>query len=224
MSSKQYFDEVAPQWDNMREVFFSAAVSEKAVSIATVQPGKLAADIGAGSGFVTEALIRKGLKVIAVDQSEAMLAQMRNRFANLDGIDYRVGEAETLPIQDESVDYVFANMYLHHVDSPPRAIDEMARILKPGGKLVITDLDEHPFDFLRVEHHDRWMGFKREDVRRWFIEAGLRHVETDCVGENCCALSSSGAEYASVGIFVALGEKGHAQSIQRGLCGSGSLA
>ncbi len=207
MTSKDYFDEVAQQWDSMREVFFSEAVRENAISVAGVQPGRLAADIGAGSGFVTEGLIQKGLRVIAVDQSEAMLAEMRKKFADSDDIEYRVGEAETLPIPDDTVDYAFGNMYLHHVQSPPEAIEEMVRILKPGGKLVITDLDEHTFDFLRTEQHDRWLGFKREDVQRWFIEAGLRQVGTDCVGEDCCAQSTGGEEYASISIFVAFGEK-----------------
>jgi len=207
MNSKQYFEEVAQQWDSMREVFFSAAVREKAISVAQVQPDELAADIGAGSGFLTEGLIQKGLKVIAVDQSEAMLAEMKKKFANFDGIEYRVGEAENLPIPDGTVDYVFANMYLHHVESPPEAIQEMARVLKPRGKLVITDLDEHTFEFLRTEQYDRWLGFKREDVERWFIEAGLRQVGTDCVGEDCCAQSSGGDEYAAISIFVAFGER-----------------
>jgi len=213
MTSKRYFDEVAQQWDNMREGFFSEAVREKAIATAAVQPGKSAADIGAGSGFVTEALIREGLRVIAVDQSEAMLTEMRKRFADFDGIEYRVGEAESLPISDETVDYAFANMYLHHVESPLEAIKEMVRILKPGGKLVITDLDEHTFEFLRTEQHDRWLGFKREDVQRWFSEAGLRHVEMVCADEDCCAQSSGGDESASVSIFVAAGEKGHGPGV-----------
>jgi len=68
-------------------------------------------------------------------------------------------------------------------------------------------LDEHPFDFLRDEHHDRWMGFRREDVGRWLVEAGLKNVVVGCVGENCCAQSSCGDEYASISIFVASGEK-----------------
>ncbi len=216
MSSKPYFDQVAPQWDKMRESFFSAVVREKAFSIADVQAGRLAADIGAGTGFITEGLIQKGLKVIAVDQSEAMLAEMRRKFANVDAIDYRLGEAENLPISNATVDYVFANMYLHHVERPPIAIKEMVRILKPAGKLVITDLDEHTFEFLREEHHDCWMGFKREDVKRWFEEAGLHNVGTDCVGENCCAQSSFGDGYASISIFVAFGEKRQAPAEGKG--------
>jgi ubiquinone/menaquinone biosynthesis C-methylase UbiE len=207
LESRQYFDTVAPQWDNLRKGFFSEAVREKAFAVAGVEPGRLAADIGAGAGFVTEGLLERGLRIIAVDRSEAMLAEMKNRFGEGGAAEYRIGEAESLPLEDSSVDYVFANMFLHHVDSPPAAIREMARIVKPGGKLVITDLDRHDFDFLRTEHCDRWMGFDRPDVARWFTEAGLVDVEIDCVGENCCAASQSGCGNASVGIFAASGTR-----------------
>lgn len=207
MGSKQYFDKVAEQWDEMRESFFSENVREKAFTVATVQQGKLAADIGAGTGFITGGLVQRGLRVIAVDQSEAMIEEMKEKFRGVDTVDYRVGDINSLPIRDEEVDYVFANMLLHHVEKPKAAIDEMRRILKIGGILAITDLDEHKFEFLKIEQHDRWMGFKREDIKCWFIEAGLKDVVVDCVGENCCASSSCGNEYASVSIFVASGKK-----------------
>jgi len=152
--SKKYFDDVAQEWDKMRKSFFSKAVREKAFSIANVHTGKIAADIGAGTGFITAGLIHKGLQVIVVDQSEMMLAEMKKKFTHVGRIDYRVGEAENLPIPTETVDYAFANMYLHHVAIPPKAIEEMVRILKPGSMLVITDLDEH---------HD---GLEKQDSKR----------------------------------------------------------
>jgi ubiquinone/menaquinone biosynthesis C-methylase UbiE len=207
MTSKAYFDDVATQWDQMRQNFFPEATRERAFAVAGVQPGKLAADIGAGTGFISEGLLQRDVRVIAVDQSEAMLAEMQKKFAAGSSIEYRMGESENLPILDNTVDYVFANMYLHHVESPSKAIREMARILSPKGVLVITDLDEHPFEFLRIEQHDRWLGFKRDDVRLWFEEAGLKEVMVDCADTNCCADSTRGSESASVSIFVASGKK-----------------
>jgi ubiquinone/menaquinone biosynthesis C-methylase UbiE len=207
MNSKVYFDQIAGQWDSMQESFFSEAVREKALNTAGLQAGRLAADIGAGSGFITAGLLRRGVRVIAVDQSEAMLAEMRRKFANAGGVDYRRGEAEALPVETETVDYVFANMYLHHVESPPEAIKEMARILKPGGKLVITDLDEHNFEFLAQEQHDRWLGFKRVEIRDRFTAAGLKNAAVVDTEEKCCSSSCCGGEKASISIFVASGEK-----------------
>jgi len=204
MSSKDYFEKVAGQWDEMRSGFFSEEVRETAYRVADIKSGKQAADIGAGTGFVTEGLVRRGLDVIAVDQSDAMLEQLRRKFQ---GLQCRRGGAEDLPVADETVDYVFANMYLHHVARPATAIKEMTRILRKGGRLVITDLDEHNFEFLRREHHDRWMGFKRENVEDWFKASGLNDVEVACVNQDCCADSSDGKRSARVSIFVASGAK-----------------
>lgn len=174
---------------------------------AAVQAGKIAADIGAGTGFVTEGLLQKGLKVIAIDQSEAMLEQLKAKFSTYKDIECRQGNAENLPLEDNSVDYAFANMYIHHVESPAIAIYEMARVLRPGGKLVITDLDKHSFNFLKDEQFDLWMGFKREDIQKWLSEAGLKNVSFDCTGGNCCASSNCGCSSASISIFAAYGEK-----------------
>ncbi|WP_338025509.1 class I SAM-dependent methyltransferase [Clostridium yunnanense] len=207
MSSKVYFKEVAKEWDNMRQEFFSESVRDKAYEVANVKEEELAADIGAGTGFITEGLLQKGLKVIAVDQSYEMLEEMKQKFNSFNQVEYRQGDAERLPIDDDTVDYTMANMYLHHVEDPFTAIKEMVRILKPSGKLVITDLDQHNHEFLRTEQHDRWMGFDRKDIEDWFVEAGLSNVFVDCVGGNCCATSSCGCESASISIFVAYGEK-----------------
>jgi arsenite methyltransferase len=203
--SKPYFESVASEWDTMRKDFFPEEVREVAYAAAQLEPGKLAADLGAGTGFITEGLLQRGIKVIAVDQSPAMLAHMKKKFGESGKIEYRIGDAGNLPLENRSVDYVFANMYLHHVESPRDAIREMARVLKPGGRCVITDLDTHTFEFLRTEQHDRWMGFERSDILRWFEEAGLQETAVECVGKNCCASSSTTGDEARVGIFVASG-------------------
>jgi ubiquinone/menaquinone biosynthesis C-methylase UbiE len=207
MECKTYFDDVATQWDSMRKGFFSEDIREKAFSVVCIESGKVCADIGAGTGFITEGIIQKGLKVIAVDQSEEMLSQMKQKFSDCDLIDYRQGVAENLPIVDDSVDFVFANMFLHHVEDPALAIKEMVRVLKPGGKIAITDLDKHNYEFLKTEHFDRWMGFKREDIQNWLLLDGLKNVSVDCAGGNCCATSTCECSDVSISIFVATGEK-----------------
>ncbi|MEL6320845.1 MAG: class I SAM-dependent methyltransferase [Cyanobacteria bacterium J06626_14] len=206
MSSKDYFDNVADQWDTMRDTFFSETVRKAALSRAGVRAGQVAADIGAGSGFITEALLQAQLKVIAVDQSEEMLAVMRRKFGDV-AIDYHVGRSEALPIRDNHVDHAFANMYLHHVEDPALAICEIARILKPNGKLVITDLNPHNHTFLVEEHHDRWMGFEQNAVAQWFKEAGLSTIAVTDLDSECCATSDCGTAEATITIFVASGVK-----------------
>jgi ubiquinone/menaquinone biosynthesis C-methylase UbiE len=207
MASEDYFDRVASQWDSMRQSFFSDSVREKALALAGVVAGRTAADLGAGSGFISEALLGAGLKVIAVDQSPAMIALMREKFSAVQDIEYRVGEAESLPVADASVDYAFANMYLHHVEDPLVGIREMVRILKPGGRLVITDLDSHTHQFLATEHHDRWLGFDRGEVAKWLAEVGLSDVVVGDIQERCTSDSESGAETASITIFAASGTR-----------------
>ncbi|MBM3264382.1 MAG: class I SAM-dependent methyltransferase [candidate division Zixibacteria bacterium] len=206
--STEYFRVVAPEWDRMQQSFFSEHVRETACGVAGVKPGQIAADIGAGTGFVTEALLQKGLRVFAVDRSASMMDEMRQKFTDDAPVEYRLAAADRhIPLPDLAVDYAFANMYLHHVETPAEAIREMARIVKPGGKVVITDLDAHEFEFLRQEHNDRWMGFRREEVQAWFTAVGLKNVRVDGVGESCCGTSCAGTETAQIGIFIASGEK-----------------
>jgi len=207
MSSKDYFEKVANKWDEMRQGFFPESVRDAAYETANIKPGQTAADIGAGTGFLSEGLVGRGANVIAIDQSPAMLDRMREKFGDDGNITYLTGNSSNLPVADASVDAVLANMYLHHVESPTDAIKEMTRILKPGGVLVITDLDTHNHEFLVTEQHDRWMGFERADVKRWFEDAGLHSITVDCVGDNCCAASETAEDEAKVSIFIAAGRR-----------------
>lgn len=207
MDNKTYFNDVAAEWDTMRQEFFPESVRKTAFTIADIKTGQTAADIGAGTGFISELLLQNGIEVIAMDQSPAMLDKMTLKFTGLSSFSCRQGSSDALPLEDCSVNAAFANMYLHHVDEPALAIKEMARIIKPGGKLVITDLDKHNFEFLRTEQYDRWLGFERSDILTWFQAAGLKECRVDCIGDKCCADSNCGCSTASITIFAASGVK-----------------
>ena len=85
-SSKGYFESIGADWDELRAGFFSERVREVALSAASVEEGGLAADLGAGTGFITEALLGRGLRVVAVDQSPAMLDALHRKFPSPDRV------------------------------------------------------------------------------------------------------------------------------------------
>ncbi len=207
MSSKKYFETIAQDWDNMRTGFFPTSVREKAIAEMVLQPNMQVADIGAGTGFLTEGLAHLPIQVTAIDESKKMLEVMKQKFKNNTNIKYLISESENIQLADNYLDYALANMYLHHVERPAISIAEIYRTLKPGGKLIITDLDKHDFEFLVTEQNDRWMGFERSDIKRWFEEAGFTKVKIDCVNANCCADSCSTDASAEVSIFIAYGVK-----------------
>lgn len=207
MSSKAFFNEIANQWDEMRTSYFSCQVREKAFDIAQLELGKVAADIGAGTGFITEGLVLRNIKVIVVDQSEEMIKSMQKKFATHNEIEYKLGNYDSLPIEDNKVDYVFASMYLHHVDDPLVAIKEMVRILKPGGKIIIADAEEHPYEFLKTEHYDRWLGFNKANLREWLLSTTLSNVVVKDLEERCVVPSKLTQEIADINILVGYGEK-----------------
>jgi ubiquinone/menaquinone biosynthesis C-methylase UbiE len=104
-------------------------------------------------------------------------------------------------------------MYLHHMPDPLAAIHEMARLLKPGGRMVITDMDFHPYEWLKDEMADVWQGFERSQLRAWFGSAGLVNVSINATGQSCSATSQkksindSAGRSAEISVFVAVGTK-----------------
>jgi ubiquinone/menaquinone biosynthesis C-methylase UbiE len=203
-----YFDQVADQWDTLRAGYFQEPVRESAIAHAYLRPEMEVADVGCGTGFITAGLAPLVSRVYAVDGSQAMLDVARRNLADHDNVVYRLTEGSALTLPDASVDAAFANMYLHHCPDPAAAIREMARILRPGGRLVITDMDRHEHEWMRAEMADEWLGFERTQVRRWLRDAGLVNVLVDCSNQSCCATSQTTPETrADISVFVATGTR-----------------
>lgn len=206
MNSLHYFNKVASKWDQMREHFFKPKLRDKIVRLANVKTGDIVADIGAGTGFLSEGFLKYDIEILALDQSENMLHVMQNKFG-FDKIKYFKGTSEAWPLPDSTVDIIVSNMFLHHVEDPKKSIKELYRILKSSGKLIISDLDRHNHSFLLKEHNDKWPGFDRSDIEKWYKQAGFQNINIQCADENCCASSTTKSERAEVSIFIAMATK-----------------
>ncbi|HLE47782.1 MAG TPA: class I SAM-dependent methyltransferase [Candidatus Thermoplasmatota archaeon] len=205
--SKEFFRGVAGKWDEIRKTMYTDEVRNKAIESCKLEQGQRAVDVGAGTGFVTEALLERGVPTVAVDHSFPMLEQLRKKFTNSNLLNIKIGTGERIPLLANRFDAALANMSLHHAENPDKMIIEMTRVLKPGGRMAITDLDAHKYEWLRDEHHDRWMGFDRKDVEKWLKEAGLTEVRVAAIaGEACSAKAPDGKE-VKVGIFLATAQK-----------------
>jgi SAM-dependent methyltransferase len=147
-------------------------------------------------------------RCIGVDASSAMLEKARENLeaAGLDA-DLRQGEMEDLPVEAASVDVVLANMALHHSRSPGGAVAEMARVLRPGGRVVLTDLARHGHDWTRAELADEWPGFTPAELAGWMTAARLEGGAVKTVGT--CTLTRPGTK------------KGHAVDVLMATAGAG---
>lgn len=172
--SRDYFDVVQAEWDRIRRNYIDDALSFLVVA-SLLRPDAVAVDVGTGTGQTVLSLAKTAAKVVAVDRSAKMLDACRQRIrrANLKNVELVQGDAEDLPLPDEMCDTAFSSMLLHHLGDPGRGVKEMARIVKPGGRVVISDLVEHDYDWTREVMADVWLGFTEEQIQKWLAASGL---------------------------------------------------
>jgi arsenite methyltransferase len=204
---KPYFGQIAGEWDRLQANMFGDEVRAAAIERANLHLQDTAVDLGGGTGFLSLGLAPLVAKLHVIDHSPEMLAQARVNLSAFENVEYHLAEGTDIPLPDNSADAVLANMYLHHAADPQAAIEEIVRVLRPGGHLVITDLDQHEHGFLKEEHFDVWMGFSRDQVRSWLKDAGLVNLLVEDTHQTCSSQSQAGGDMAEIGIFVAAAAK-----------------
>jgi ArsR family transcriptional regulator len=169
--SQQFFSTSAGQWDRMRLELFGRRADVALLGL--LDEGWIVADLGCGTGTVTQSLAPFVERVIAVDESSAMLSAAKKRLHGVENVDIRNGRLESLPIGDAEVDVALLFLVLHHAAEPTRVISEAARALKSGGRLLVLDMMPHDRQDLRQTMGHLWPGFDRTTIGGWMEAAGL---------------------------------------------------
>jgi len=170
--SAQFFGRIGGDWSQLRGDLFGEGFTDGAL-LAMIDPGWTVADIGCGTGEATERLAPLVARVIAVDREASMLTAARHRLRGMQNVEFRKGDVHALPIGDAEVDAATAMLLLHHIDDPCAAIAEIARTLRPGGRLLVVDMVAHDREHFRHTMGHRHLGFTPTDVAEWDGCGGL---------------------------------------------------
>jgi ArsR family transcriptional regulator len=171
-----YFEQVAPQWDRIRSLYVCESAVEDAIERAAGPgPFQRVVDLGTGSGRMLTLIGKRAKMAVGLDLSQNMLniARANVTRAGLDKVELRHGDIFATRLPAASADLVLVHQVLHYLADPAAAVAEAARLVMPGGRLLIIDFAPHELERLREEHQHRRLGFADDEIRRWLIEAGL---------------------------------------------------
>jgi len=172
-----YFRRNAANWDEIRSLYVDEAEVETAV-LAQLPGARVGdhLDIGTGTGRILELVAPHADRAIGIDLSREMLAVARTRLEppNVGHCQLRQGDMYRLPWPDDSFDLVTFHQVMHYADDPGAALAEAARVLRPGGRLIVVDFAPHDLDFLRSGHAHRRLGIGDDEITAWFEAAGLQ--------------------------------------------------
>ena len=181
-AAARYFSDNAAQWETLRRLHVREEDVEAAMlNLAGLQPIALHADLGTGTGSVLKSFARLAGQSIGIDSSREMLAVARAQLdqAGIRHAQVRHGDIYALPFSDASADFVTIHQVLHFLDDPARAVAEAARILKPGGRILIADFAPHDMEHLREHHAHRRLGIGTDQMMQWLQRAGLVLTQHD---------------------------------------------
>jgi len=177
---KENFDAHAgPDTRDARQLVPGRSWAAWSRALGLLMPQMKVADLGCGEGYLTMEAARWASRVIAVDRSDAVLTRARAlaRRRRVSNVIWKKGELERLPMNDASVDVAMLSQALHHAHQPARAITEAARVVVPGGRVLVLDLRAHEEEWVRAKLGDRRLGFDDDELKRMLVAAGLSDVK-----------------------------------------------
>ena len=186
----QYFQENAAQWNQLRELHLpDSNIEKQIVELAGAGPFEMFVDLGTGTGRILELFADRYDQGVGYDLSHDMLAIARANLdkANIANAQVRHGDLLSLPLDDECADIVCVHQVLHYLAEPDAAVQEAARLLKPGGLLIISDFAPHDLEFLREDHAHRRLGFSDDEVLSWCAPSGLNLDRTETLSPSAGA-------------------------------------
>ena len=178
---RAYFDKLAGKFS--REYVPGRSWKGLAEAMLKILNYDTVADLGAGEGTLSQLIAQRAKHVIAIDNSEKMVEFGKSlaKENNLPNLEYRLGNIESPPIDDSSVDLAILSQALHHAEQPSTALAQAHRILKPGGRLIVLDLLQHTYEKARDLYFDTWLGFSEVELAEMITSAGFAEVETAIV-------------------------------------------
>jgi ubiquinone/menaquinone biosynthesis C-methylase UbiE len=172
-----YFAQNAARWNDIRSLYVSEADVEAAILAQAGQgPFERMVDLGTGAGRMLALLGPRAGRGLGLDLSQQMLniARANAAAAGLSHCELRHGDIRATGLPAGCADLVIVHQVLHYLMDPAVAVAEAARLVAPGGKLLVVDFAPHDLEFLREEHQHRRLGFADEEMARWLTDAGLQ--------------------------------------------------
>ncbi|MEO2169816.1 MAG: metalloregulator ArsR/SmtB family transcription factor [bacterium] len=202
--SEEFFRSAVGQWDHLRGEMFGQRFDLHALG-ALLDETWTVADLGCGTGELAANLAPFVHRVIGVDSSSEMLRSARKRLGHLNNVELHRGQLEALPLDNGSVDAVTVCLVLHHVPDPAIVLQEIARVLRPGGKALLIDMQRHERSEYRQQMGHVWLGFQEEEIMAWSADAGLAAVHIHPIPPDPKAKGPS--------LFAAIARKSGAQTL-----------
>ena len=196
-TSQRFFATAAAEWDRIRTDLFGETFFVWG-ALGLIEQSLVVGDLGCGTGQLTETLAPYVGRVVAVDGSEDMLAAARARLDGMANVQLRRGDLESLPLSDGELDAAVLSLVLHYSPDPARALAEVNRVVRPGGRVLVVDMLPHEHQEYQQQMGHVWLGFSEKHITRVLTGAGFGQVRVRMIPADRAA--NGPALFAAVGV------------------------